>query len=342
MPPLDASATAAFDRGLFDRGLVRLRRAEGEPALYLRSALVADAAETGGNTGATVAMSTLGHNAGFANQLFQYAFLWLYGLRNNCAIETPTWIGETVYGLPAQPISRRRRGFKGDPWSVRDGALWTAPNPPVEVDFWGYFQNPPSVWRQHRALLRRLFTPLPPWRVPIERWLAQNCPPGRTLVAIHLRRGDYRRYAAEKPWFRLLPAAWYRRWLERVWPSLDNPVLFIATDEPESVVPEFTDYAPLVATSLATSLPEAPELADFEIMARAGVLAIANSSFSRMAALLAADTQRCFIPESEAADFRPYDPWAPDDFWRRFGAPTTTTPSPFGRWLSRRPWGNAN
>lgn len=217
LPPLDAKNLAHSDRILFDRGLVRLAPCPGEQAtIYLRSSCIERVGETGGNPRATVAMSNFGHNAGFANQLFQYAFLRLYGLRNNCAVETPAWIGQTIYDIPAHPITRKRRRYKGDEWSIRDLSLWTAESPPVEVDFWGYFQNPPASWRPHRQFLRRLFTALPPWRDPIERWLRTYRPAGATLVAIHIRRGDYRQYGAAKPWFLLIPEEWYRQWLARI------------------------------------------------------------------------------------------------------------------------------
>lgn len=331
---------AALDRMLFDRGWLRVADAPGPATqflLYLRSALIADPHATGGRQRGAVAMSNLGHNAGFANQLFQYAFLKLYGLRNNAAIETPPWIGEEIYGIPPHPIARRRRMVKGDEWSVRDLALWTSDHPPIDVDFWGYYQNVPAVWRHHRAFLRRLFEPRRQWRAPVERWLARHRPPGTTLVAIHLRRGDYQRYdPAAKPWFRVIPEEWYLRWLDEIWPSLANPVLFVATDDREAVLPRFAAYAPLTARAAEEEMPEPHYLADFEIMAQADVLAICNSSFSRMAALLAPETQRCFIPALGPASFVPYEPWASDHFWQRFGAPATRRRSLLPRWLRRR------
>jgi hypothetical protein len=330
---------AAIDRVLFDRGLLRLAQANAaEPVLvYLRSSLIRAPHETGGRTRAVIAMSHFGHNAGFANQLFQYAFLKLYGLRNNCAVETPPWAGEQVYGIPGRRIARTLREYRGDEWSVRDLALWTQDDPPVDVDFWGYYQNIPASWQQHRDFVRRLFAPLPPWRAPVEAWLAQHRPPGTTLVALHLRRGDYRNYAAAKPWFRLIPEDWYRRWLAAIWPRLANPVLFIASDDRESVVPHFAEYAPLTAASLEAELPEPRLLADFQILAAADVLAICNSSYSRMAGLLAGAAQSCFIAAPAAAGFEPYDPWTDDHFWQRFGAPQAERRRlRLPRWLRKR------
>ena len=297
----EGRALADLDRALFDRGLVRLSEMHDGALLYLRSALVRDPHATGGLCRGSVSMSNFGLNAGFANQLFQYAFLKLYGLRHNAAIETPPWIGEKVYAIPPHRITRTRRMVKGDEWSVRDLALWDAERPLVDVDFHGYYQNVPPCWQPHRAFLRRLFEPLPQWRAPVERWLARHRPPGMTLVAIHLRRGDYTGFdPAVKPWFRTIPADWYLRWLAEIWSGLANPVLFVATDDRDAVLPAFAAYRPLTSADAEAEMPEPRFLADFEIMACADVLAICNSSFSRMAAILAPTAQRCFIPSVEA------------------------------------------
>jgi hypothetical protein len=325
-------APAALTRGLFDRGLLRVSE-----STYVPSTLIDDPHSLGAAARSVVAMTNLGHNAGFANQLFQYAFLRLYGLRNGAAVETPSWIGEQVFGIPHRPIARSLPMVKGDEWSMRDLAFWTQKRPPVDVDFWGYFQNPPPVWQPHRAFLRRLFSPLPAWREPVRQWLEKHRPPGTTLVAIHVRRGDYLRLAAEKPWFRPIPEAWYLRWLAQIWPTLKNPVLFVATDDRASVLPSFAAYHPIDASEAEARMPEPRLLADFEILAHSDVLAACNSSFSHMAALLAGPAQRAFIASPKTESFEPWDPWASDDFWRRFGAPTARRRSLLPRFLRATP-----
>jgi hypothetical protein len=324
---------AELHRSLFDRGFLDAGAASDDVAVFVRSSLIANPHAAGMGARSVIAMSNLGHNAGFANQLFQYAFLRLYGLRNDAAVETPQWSGEAVYGIDRRDISRPLPMLKGDEWSVRDLEFWTRARPPVNVDFWGYFQNPPPSWHQHRAFLRRLFTPCPAWSDPVRRWLDTHRPPGTTLVAIHVRRGDYLRYAATKPWFRPIPETWYLRWLAQIWPTLENPVLLVATDDRATVLPAFADYAPLTAADAESMMSEPRFLADFEIMAHADVLAVCNSSFSHMPALLAPPAQRCFIASIAAESFEPYDPWATDDFWRRFGAPTERRRSLLPRFL---------
>ena len=322
------------DRAMFDRGFLRVD--EGGGALrYLRSSKIADPNVTGGRTEATIQMSNFGKHVRFANQLFQYSFLKLYGLRNNAAPEAPEWAGEKIFGIPHRGLGAPLKMRKCDEWSVLDLALWTMKRPPVDCDFWGYFQNVPPSWRVHRDFLRRLYTPKEPWHAPVERWLARHRANGATLVAIHLRRGDYYELGAEKPWFRPVPAALYRRWLGEIWPRLKNPVLFIASDDRNAVLPAFAEYLPLTAEDAEAEMPEAKFMADFAIMAAADVLAICNSSFSRMAAILAPETQRCFIPSLAAGAFEPYDSWASDRFWQRFGAPEPRPRSRVPRFLRR-------
>src|SRR5262249_24893608 len=50
----------------------------------------------------------------------------------------------------------------------------------------------------------------------------------------------------------------------------------------------------------------------------ADYLAICNSSYSRMAAILAEPTQKCFIPSFAMQCFVPYEPWMDPAFWARF------------------------
>ena len=103
-------ALAPVDRALFDRGFLRV--GDGE-LLYVRSSRISDPNAPGGRTEATIQMSNFGDNAGFANQLFQYAFLKLYGLRNNAAVETPEWAGEKIFGSAASRPRARAAHVEG-------------------------------------------------------------------------------------------------------------------------------------------------------------------------------------------------------------------------------------
>lgn len=316
-----------WDRPLFDAGYVRLKPGAAaviaEPAdAYLRSDLLTDLGLLREPSSANaISMQTLGQNGRFANQLWQYGFLWLYGLRNNCRIQTPRWVGNLLYGVPAEPPDP---SFTRQAFTVFTGVerhLWSMAEPPVNVDFFGYFQEIPESWRRHRQLLRRLFTPQPGFVDLIERWFKRSVPSGATLVGIHVRRGDYSYFDhTAVPWFRPIPIEWYDTFLEELWPTLERPALFVATDDAATVGPHFARYEPILAPSSEIAIPEFAFMPDFMGMQRSHVLAMVNSSFSRMAGLLADDGQVAYLPNMKTQRFERYAPWHEEDFWSRFEA----------------------
>ena len=94
--------------------------------------------------------------------------------------------------------------------------------------------------------------------------------------------------------------------------------MFIATDEPNSIVPKFREFETISAVS-GSPVPALPDhVFDFEILRRADYLAICNSSFSRLAAILAPAAQKCFLPSFQKHSFEPYEPWGDPAFWPRF------------------------
>jgi hypothetical protein len=314
------------DRALFDAGYVRLK--PGACALidaaadaYVRSDLLTDLSLLREPSSNAVSMQTLGQNGRFANQLWQYGFLWFYGLRNNCRVQTPRWIGNMLYGVEAEPPDP---SFARQAFTVFTGVerhLWTMREPPVNLDFYGYFQEIPEAWRRHRQLLRRLFTPRTTFTELIDRWFARAVPPDATLVAIHVRRGDYPYFDHNAmPWFRPIPVEWYDAFLRELWPTLTRPLLFIATDDAAAVAPHFEAYDPFIAPSSEIVIPELGFLPDFSGLQRCAVQAVSNSSFSRMAALLADDSQIAYLPNMKTQRFERYGPWQDENFWARFEA----------------------
>lgn len=310
-------------RDLFDRGLVETSSCEvpeGVAHGFLLSSLVSTLDGPRAAPQGRITVSTLGRNGRFGNQLFQYAFARLYALRHGLIAGVPEWEGARIYGLDDPgcgdaPLERWTfPGFTDD-----DRKLWEWDEPPVDIDAMGYFQELPACWRRHRPLLRRLFELPAAERDAMDDWRRRATDGGRrTLVAIHVRRGDYRSLQHELPYFRLVPEAWYAAWLRRIWPTLRDPVLFVATDEPESVAPAFAGFDTVKASfdSAAGALPA--HVRDFEALRRADHLALCNSSFSRMAALLAPDRQRSYLPSMEKRRFLPYEPWIDPRFWARF------------------------
>ncbi len=310
-------------RSLFDRGLVWIGsvHVSGSKALcFLASDAVRFLCQLNGESRGHIAMSNLDQDGRFANQLFRYSSVKLYALRHGLTAALPAWEGKQLFGLDdisCEGLALPKVTFKG--FSKDDRQLWDKDDPPINIDLQGYFQEIPECWRRHRPLLRRLFQ-LPAEHIhAIDAWRHEVTEGGRrTLVAIHLRRGDYRTLQRrDHPWFRIVPEDWYLEWLWTIWPTLCEPLLFVATDEPDAILPIFQEFE---MTSLPRDVAQAlpGHVRDFEILRRADYLAICNSSFSRMAAILAPSTQKCFLPSFETQEFEPYEPWIDPDFWARF------------------------
>jgi hypothetical protein len=314
-----------FDRVLFDAGFLRIGPRHDpwphrERTSYLRSELVTDLDWLGEPTGGVVSMSTLGSNGRFGNQLFQWAFLKLYGLRSNCRVQTGYWVGNDLYNARAEPAYPKLRRQVFLEFNGIERTLWYMSEPPINLDFHGFFQEISPKWRRHKKLFQLLFKPHAELTEPIEGWLAAHIPAGSTTVGIHIRRGDYLVYDHQKaPWFRPIPVEWYRDLLQRLWPTLERPALIFASDEP-GLVQQFQDFNPVVLPARELVDKAISFFPDFHALCRCDVLTVINSSFSHMAGLLGADGQRRFIPNMDAGAFEPYEPWNDDSFWERFGA----------------------
>ncbi|MGL4324963.1 MAG: glycosyltransferase [Beijerinckiaceae bacterium] len=316
---------------LFDRGLVAAAHGKiGACAitLYIASRLITNTFMLRGAERGRVGMSTLGSNGRFANQIFQYAFLKLYALRHSLSVLTSPWEGQSLFALNDPPIAEgdlpelRFFAFDDD-----DKALWNMSSPPFDVDMFGYFQELASPYLPHRSLLRKIFDPVSLIRDPIDSFRRALTNSGaRPLVAVHIRRGDYPELAAKGlDWYRPVPVEWYKEWLTEQLRGLQDPVVYIATDSPPDVLDHFKAFSPVSASTFGSS-GIAAHLIDFFMLRAADRLAIANSSFSRMAAILAEDQQKCAIPDFSTKTFVPYQPWQDQNFWQRFAGRNVPEP----------------
>ncbi|MGD1097963.1 MAG: alpha-1,2-fucosyltransferase [Bryobacteraceae bacterium] len=312
-------------RNMFDRGLICIGAvpvADCKALCFLASDAVRSVNRLEVDPRGHIVMSTLGRKGRFANQLFQYACVKFYALRHGLTAALPPWEGNHLFDCKDEHwTGRDLPRLTYEPFADNDREIWDKDDPPVDVDLEGFFQEIPECWRRHRPLLRRLFQlPAEQLRV-IDAWRDRVTDGGRrTLVAIHVRRGDYRKFQ-NVPYFRTVPEDWYMHWLRTIWPTLNEPVLFVGTDEPEDVLPAFKEFEKISSQfrSPADVLPD--YVFDFEVMRRADYLAICNSSFSRMAAILAPSTQKCFLPSFKTQSFELYEPWMDPAFWARFASP---------------------
>lgn len=254
-----------------------------------------------------ITMSTLGRNGRFANQFFQYAFLKTYAKEHHLRVETSPWIGQFLFGhddpaiVKPQPVV----GSPDDLLPDLGTTLLPGSEPPYKnVELWGFFQYHTQFYAPHKSYIQSLFQPVPIVEAVVRQGLLRLQALGKTLVGIHLRRGDY-----GYGYFFIAPSEWYREWLRGLWETLDNPVLFIASDEPERVVDDFADYHPLTINDLGITLPEAPFYPDFYILSHCDIVAISNSSFSFAASMLNQQGKFFFRPHWPTQKLIPFDPW---------------------------------
>ncbi|MEG3841898.1 FkbM family methyltransferase [Microcoleus sp. herbarium14] len=260
-----------------------------------------------------VTISSLDINR-FGNQIFEYAFIRIYAKQHNLRYETPTWIGQYLFGHQDPPISQKLPEVREV--RAQDGtfSVWFAealiPNSPTiykNVDFSGYCQYHTKYYAPYKDYVRSLFKPETEVETKMQGAIACLRSIGKTVVGLHLRRGDYSQFNTVP--FLPAPSEWYKEWLRGLWERLDEPVLFIASDEIEKVIEDFAEYSPVTAKDLGADLDEAEFYPDFYILSQCDVVAISNSSFSFAACMLSETGKFFFRPDWSAQKLIPFDPW---------------------------------
>jgi hypothetical protein len=250
-----------------------------------------------------VQMSTLGSNGRFGNQLIQYAYLRAYAETHSLELATPDWIGRDLFGLNDPFVEWPLPQLRETEFDLPSMLERTSERARADVDIWGFFVGSTSALSRFRHRVLSWFQPAPPFAEAIDKGLKKLRDGRQTLVAVHLRRGDF----GYGPYW-IAPATWYREWLEAVWPTLERPVLYVASDHPATCA-ELARFEPLTARDLGVVIPGADFFMDFMVLARSDVVAISNSTFSFSATMIGSSTQTCFRPDRAAKTLVRYDPW---------------------------------
>lgn len=246
-----------------------------------------------------ISASRLGLDGRFGNQMLQYGFVRLYAERHGLTLETPDWLGRHLFdlddpllGSPLPIIDEQRADLASD----RTGCF-------AGHDIRGYFCGDVSGWASDQEQFRTIFRPGRHVASLLDDALSHVRRAGRSMVAIHLRRGDF-------GWgpFWIAPTIWYLDWLARIWPDLDQPVLFIATDDPRAA-DAFRAYRPITSHDLLPAPKGIEFLPDFHILSQADVVATSNSTFSGSAALLNPVAANFFRPDRDRTALVRFAPW---------------------------------
>ncbi|MBD2124671.1 alpha-1,2-fucosyltransferase [Trichocoleus sp. FACHB-262] len=253
-----------------------------------------------------ITMSTLGQHGRFGNQLFQYAFLKIYAQKYNLQVETPDWIGRYLFGCDDPLLARQLPMLLEPPQGIAAEHLLNTETPYENIDFFGNFIYHTKHYSKYKEYLRSLFQPVAEVKSQILSGLSELRSRGNTIVGLHLRRGDFSKSQGS---FFVAPNVWYQEWLQTIWPTLDKPMLFIASDELDNVISDFAEYQPITTGQLEIELPEATFYPDFYLLSQCDIVAISNSSFSFAACLLNLRSREFLRPNPATQSLVPFDPW---------------------------------
>ncbi|MBL8669151.1 MAG: tetratricopeptide repeat protein [Alphaproteobacteria bacterium] len=309
---LQPNLTSAFTRlahyGLKQAALLRLR---GGSAPDLRQPVAAAdlgvAARPAPRHPGRITVGLLGYQGRFGDQLALYAIARLYADRFGLALATAPWPGQMLYGIDDPPILRV---LPAHVVSTDDDPVIAAlrdprPEAPPLVDRDLVARYSPRALAGSRDAVRRLYRPAPFWRARVQAIEAAVRSRGRTLVAAHIRRTDFKTEAPGK----LVEPQAYRAWLDAAWPDLDAPVLYVASDDLAEVMPAFAGLPTMTAADLGDPFPEAPFFPDFHVLSIADIVMACDSGFSRWAALLNEKARSLVRPDAGGRTFRAYAPW---------------------------------
>ena len=164
----------------------------------------------------------------------------------------------------------------------------------------------------YREFFRSLFEPAPALRPTLEEADARLRSRGKTVVGIHVRRGDFLQLPYS-PFAFVVPTRWWRQWLESFWSTLEEPVLFIASDDPAPIAAELADFHPVTARDLGVQFPhyvkEGGLFLDHFLLSRCDAVGISNSSFGFTACMLNRRATRFARATTEPPYLVPFDPW---------------------------------
>ena len=108
-------------------------------------------------------MSSLGSNGRFANQLFQYLFIILYGFRSGCKALLPRFPASGY--LDSSLGEHEEIDLLKLPWlESLEASFLEASAPARNVDIWGYFQGIPAAYRLHKPFIRKISSQTLTWR----------------------------------------------------------------------------------------------------------------------------------------------------------------------------------
>ncbi|WP_299190703.1 FkbM family methyltransferase [uncultured Litoreibacter sp.] len=257
--------------------------------------------------------SVLGSMGRFANKAFQYMFLRTYAAEHGFEFANLPWEGDDMYHVrpgkatlpkPGRTVEQTKYGFD-------DCDIVNAPEPWADADLKGFFQYNMKYYAPYRAELEAEFAHKGVYLEAGQAMRVGFDALAGPVAVVHLRRGDY-----GTDIFFLPPNDWYVDWLRGLQAKEPTLQVYIATDDPTAAGNDFDEFA--LVTSDQLDLPPVDHgfFYDFTAMRLADHVAIANSSFSFLAAALNSTATSTVRPDPEAGKLVAFEPWSSDPLIR--------------------------
>ncbi len=272
----------------------------------------------------TISMSTFGNNGRFGNQIFQYFFLKILQIELNEEIMLPAWFEQDIFETPVcDGIENRVRiDVNLEQPSGRDcgpdvhlSMLKDIKNinNNFDINISGYFQYHTSTIIKYKQLFLDTFFINLLVRSTVESALLKLNPLSKKIIGIHVRRGDYLLFGESHDyiWTASMNSV-VKTIADLLMGGYSNAIIYLATDDPQYVEDQFQARGiPFISNKhLKNDTANISELAcDFEMLARADVLLISNSTLSFAASLINRKSKIFLRPSPTEDRFLPFDPW---------------------------------
>ncbi|MCH9750586.1 MAG: FkbM family methyltransferase [Alphaproteobacteria bacterium] len=294
-----------LDSFLAQHGFVRYKtdtpfhRSWGD-ALYVRKPLIAN--------------STIGSLGRFGNHFFQYLFLKYHAMDMGYSFEHTPWVGDQMFNTSpgVAVISKNLREVKQTDYSTETCQILNGEDRLANTNLTGFFQYNTLHYKRHRESIQSTFSFKGPYLDRARQIKAAFEARGEPVIGLHLRRGDY-----GNRWFFIAPTRWYIDWLRSLQASNPRMTIFIASDDLDLVIPDFSEFNVMTSRDLPTSGPADPDFFDdFAALTLCDKLAISNSSFSFAASLLNTRADDFVRPDLSVKSLVGFDPWRAEPLLR--------------------------
>ncbi|MEM1172777.1 MAG: FkbM family methyltransferase, partial [Cyanobacteria bacterium P01_H01_bin.35] len=246
-----------------------------------------------------ISMSTLGKNGSLGNQIFQYAFLKIYAQENGLSVETPAWVGQELFGHKDREISEYLPLVVENNNEIFPGNGEVGKN----VDIQGEFLYHTRYYATHKKYLSSLFQPVEEIEALVKIAWEKLHSRGKTIIGLHLQS-----HLDENNNSVVAPSEWYKIWLHGLWETLEEPVLFIASDNLEEIpLVYFAEYNPITVRDLQVEVNL--EYLNFFLLSKCDFVAISNTPFAFAACLFNKAGKYFFRPHFSTAKLIPFEPW---------------------------------